>query len=411
MKKFLLTAAAGIAALSANAADIKDYCGDYQWRYHSVWDAPASVKFQILEGKKPGKVLLDGLYKSYDGGWVTVEADIDLEAGTISIPFTDLIFYEADLQCFKVLWGEVTEDDYTEILPVELSNEPLVGTLGENGVINFKPMEGLAFGTYSDDISTCSLYEAGREMSFVPYEDTSFEYDESEWEVVGTAIYPDMYFGYYIFGDRIPYEATVNVAVNKKDNKQVLLVNPYDNEHWRSVNKDKEAKGFIKMDLTDPDCVIFEPYVYSGFDFDYQRGDENRLTLGKTYCYNEEGYYTRIEGLSVEETKEFLAKNQVPSTYYDDGVIFLTSNGVLFSTETKPKIKYDFGGSLYGELRFDENAQKAIEASQDAAIEGVQTDVNAPAEYYTVEGVKVSGPVKGGVTICRKGNKVTKIIR
>lgn len=37
-------------------------------------------------------------------------------------------------------------------------------------------------------------------------------------------------------------------------------------------------------------------------------------------------------------------------------------------------------------------------------------DANAPAEYYNLQGVRVANPASGTIVICRKGNKVTKLM-
>lgn len=43
-----------------------------------------------------------------------------------------------------------------------------------------------------------------------------------------------------------------------------------------------------------------------------------------------------------------------------------------------------------------------------ASVEGIEADLNAPKEYYTLQGVKVAEPQKGSICIVKQGNKVSK---
>lgn len=46
----------------------------------------------------------------------------------------------------------------------------------------------------------------------------------------------------------------------------------------------------------------------------------------------------------------------------------------------------------------------------DAAVDGIEVE-NAPAEYFTLQGVRVDNPEAGQIYIVRKGNKTYKVIR
>ena len=46
----------------------------------------------------------------------------------------------------------------------------------------------------------------------------------------------------------------------------------------------------------------------------------------------------------------------------------------------------------------------------DNAISDIEADVNAPVEYFNLQGVRVANP-ENGLYIMRQGNKVTKVIR
>lgn len=42
------------------------------------------------------------------------------------------------------------------------------------------------------------------------------------------------------------------------------------------------------------------------------------------------------------------------------------------------------------------------------SVEGIEADLNAPKEYYTLQGVKVAEPQKGSICIVKQGSKVSK---
>ena len=63
----------------------------------------------------------------------------------------------------------------------------------------------------------------------------------------------------------------------------------------------------------------------------------------------------------------------------------------------------------YAPARIGKLLTSAPDGGTDTPIDEVEAE-DAPAEYYTITGVKVSEPVDGGVTIERRGSKVTKKI-
>lgn len=58
---------------------------------------------------------------------------------------------------------------------------------------------------------------------------------------------------------------------------------------------------------------------------------------------------------------------------------------------------------------FDPDAM-TVTVNSGAGIHGIAIDMNAPVEYYNLQGVKVTNPVKGGMYILKQGKKSTKAI-
>lgn len=406
MKKILLLAFMGVASLGAAAQTVADYCGEYQWYYRDAWDNPGMQPVKITEGTEPGKVIINGMYKSI-GGEITVTADIDLEAKTLSIPFTDLNSYQRGLALCHGYW--TSDPEYGNYVN-DVDNTPIVGVLKDGGIIAFEDkMEGIVFGDYDEEnLDDFGYYAAMREMRFEPAKDMTFQYNADEWDEVGSAIYRDVVFGYKVFGSREPKETLVRVALNKENPKRLLFINPYQTDEWKAVNRDRTGAGFVIADISDPEFVIFEPYVYSGYEYDYRNNnDRDQLSLGKTYVYNDEGYYTRIAGLPVEDAKQFLINYGNEMTTFDTDVIRCASGAMIFATESQPTKKYSFGGDVYGDIELDSDVVNAIKAT---SVEKIATDENAPSEYFTIDGVKVNNPAPGNFYILRKGSEVKKII-
>lgn len=51
-----------------------------------------------------------------------------------------------------------------------------------------------------------------------------------------------------------------------------------------------------------------------------------------------------------------------------------------------------------------------VEKAAGSNVEAIDAEVNAPAEYYTLQGVRVNEPAKGSLYIVRKGSKASKVI-
>ncbi len=142
MKKILLSILAVAGAFSAYSAEISDYCGEYQATYISAFGNPEIKLFKITQSATEGKVVLDGLYAPPSIGSSTLEADIDLEAGTLTIPYTDMSYYDPELEFFGLV---LTNQGY------DFTKDPVVGHLEEDGVIKFDDNYGFAFGHFDEE--------------------------------------------------------------------------------------------------------------------------------------------------------------------------------------------------------------------------------------------------------------------
>lgn len=397
MKKFLPLMFAGILAVSAYPAQITDYCGEFQCNYIDEFNNPKMLPVTIKQSSTEGKISITGLYAPATIGATTVEADIDLEAGTISIPFTYMGTYSPDLFLFHGIWEGGYYGNY--------SKDPIVANLVDGKII-FNENDIIVFGVYDENPENCDVYSTLRKVRLSPGEPgLEFQYNEDEWTHIGTAVYPDCCFGYKIFNKYEPITSTVSVVQNKLNPYKIALLNPYDTNIWKSVNRDQESIGQIVIDLTNHDFVIFEPYVYSGFTYNL-----DGLNLGRCYVYNMEGYFTRIGGLTIEETRQrFISAGFEPNfSSFDGNQIICAYGNVIFATEKKPTEQYSFGNDQEVSIVFDQAAVDVLATT--VGVKQLNTTDEAPTEYYDLMGNKVNNPQPGSLYICKKGDSAKKVI-
>ncbi len=145
----------------------------------------------------------------------------------------------------------------------------------------------------------------------------------------------------------------------------------------------------LLIDATDPGCCII-PETETGFSFE---GD---------------GAFSILSCSANYETREsFLSSaNADRNIYLEDGVIILPPNACFgYFPETDPEHIYslntEYAKAGYIKLPTEDNG----------LVESISADnVNAPVEYFNLQGVKVANPAAGGLYIKRQGSSVAKVI-
>jgi len=397
MRKFLLSMFTGILAVSAYPAEIADYCGDFQCKYLDEFNLTKILPVTITQPETEGKIAITGLYAPAGAAPATIEADIDLTAGTVTIPCTPFSGYEQGMVLYRGTWRDERICDY--------SLEPVVANLVDGNIV-FNEEDVLLFGFYDENPTYCSAFATLRKIKISPKNtNLEFVYNEDEWTRIGTAQYPDCVFGYKIFGTIEPIVSTVEVVQDKWNPNRIALLNPYKTDTWKNVNRDQESIGQIVIDLSDRDFVIFEPYVYSGFTYKLDGVD-----YGKIYVYNMEGYFNRISDMTKEEIRDlYISTGTAPDfTRFDGNQICCGLGSVIFATESKPTAQYQMGPDREGSIVFDQDAIDVLAKS--VGVSHMVYTEEAPVEYYDLMGNKVSHPQPGSIYIYRKGANSKKII-
>ena len=92
------------------------------------------------------------------------------------------------------------------------------------------------------------------------------------------------------------------------------------------------------------------------------------------------------------------------------GTITLTNNGDDTLTIGDFCVGYtDYSDNSTGLLVYIPSAAVTIVKAEESAIESVGADVNAPVEYYNLQGVRVANP-ENGLFIKKQGSRTTKVI-
>lgn len=242
-----------------------------------------------------------------------------------------------------------------------------------------------------------------------------FEFNPAEWQSIGNATFTDAWMRYSLENNEenfekvsIPYE--VPAYRSTLNPNRFLLAEPYGpNTIWgvNNINADLTMEGYIVFDITNPECVLFEPYVYS-LTLDMGRDDESYLN--QIYCYNSEAYSFFIEGLDYNRIinsfdikgytlSEFIPAERTVAIYnpcFDAVPEYGLATPINFDSKTRPS---------------EQNGKIVLPEGYNA-VENILGEDNGdtPAVYFNLQGARVNNPEKGQLLIVKKGNKASKVI-
>lgn len=227
-----------------------------------------------------------------------------------------------------------------------------------------------------------------------------FEFFASEWQSVGTAMYEDAWLN-PIMNEHVPaYE--VELFQNKLDNNRYLIFDPYGPDSPFGVINDTDDEGYLVFDMTNPNCVLFEPYVFA-YQLD-MGNEEGGSSLQDFYNYNAEGYYVIIQGSDIEEVEANMLDRGTEPSYYDKGTVYIYNGLFDMLPDGVPGQGYSWTtGEMSGYIQFPSGFDPN-------GVETIVGEENATPVYYNLQGVRVNNPEKGQLLIVSKGNKTTKQI-
>lgn len=234
-------------------------------------------------------------------------------------------------------------------------------------------------------------------------------YDESEWRKAGRALYREgMISGIQkelcAYGFRFnTYEYEVDIEENVQKPGLIRLVNPYGKDCPLSegYTYDDTQNYYLYIDATHPRKVMMKKTEDGiGLDFGY----------GKMYFWsrsdrasNDPNFYGY--GYSDEQIQSM----GWYGLFDNDEITFPTNTLVVDIPGAQPNAWYD--ANVKGEFRIkvEPGQLYGVQASGITTVTGDDTD--APAVYYNLDGVRVSGAdLAPGIYVVRKGAKTEKVI-
>lgn len=219
-----------------------------------------------------------------------------------------------------------------------------------------------------------------------------YEYD-SRWDDCGTADFTDDYLASY-YSD-FPILTATGLKLQKHKEKNVYrIVNPYTTDNtWTSV--------WSKLQPAEPDCNSFfvinaekpeQTYIcINPSDITYDDGV--RMVVGSAAHYN----------IINDRTEEQITEKGYWGTTAQD------ENGDLIVTFPRMTLMMRPFNSEYPLFAGFNDAFKAVLHLSSTLTTMEKADSEKP-EYYTIEGVRVENPVRGGLYLKRSGDKTIKVI-
>ncbi len=369
----------------------------------------------------------------------TYEADCSVEVSGTTVTFTCDDFVDPVKGTYDETAGTVTFDFeklgavsvsgttyYEQFEPFEWVVDPSTqkGSITpksysvtySDGAFNFPADHGFSWPAYSDVAckNRAGYFGLFDVVSIVKKPDT----DSNEgWTDLGKALFADPWVlpAFNINAlEQTQYQFEVALQQNDADKNVYRLVDPYKGNVFAQVNSSTKG-GYIEFNVSDPEHVTFSA-VDAGFA-------NSQLGVTKFYCLN---YLSWAAGYLGEDPANVVGLVDMPYTTFKDGVITLSSIETTETDETtgaETKVTmYDavFGvqGDIYGGYNWqdkDENLVPAlgfIDMSSALGVGSVISDNDsvAPVHYFNLQGIEVSEPVAGQLTIRVQGSKATKIL-
>ena len=411
-------------AVKNRVATAEDFIGSWQWRGQSPLSSeylPSSGIMTISQDTQTDSLLVQG-FEYFSTGLEKNGLRAYVKDGRLYIP-NQLSHVEDDP--LYTLWfinftlrnakpGEDPEYKYYTYSPIDFyftfnedgtlssgspitSEDPTDQELAENLCIatdlfvNRDNKEGEGF----------YFYWAVRYVTATPLE--IFAFNADEWAYAGVAVFQDAWFA-ELFNVNIPaYD--VDLYRSKLNENRFLLFDPYgpSTPYGEYGINESPDEGFLVFDMTDPDCVLFEPLVYS---ITMDTGDEEESDLQKFYCYNAEGYYYYLQDATTEEIISNFDMNEKACSFFDPSDRYLGIYNGLFDMIPEGTLGAGYswtGASMEGYVILPEGY------NDDSSVKDIiGADNNAPAEYFNLQGVRVNNPEKGQLVIVRQGSKASK---
>lgn len=378
-------------------ASMEDVYGNYMWigvsgLQNAQIDGFAQGDMILRKGNSANQVIVEGVNFLSDA---PIVADVDLQAGTISFPNRQLVGETRDGNVYFIHYRwNATGNGIDEI------DAPLVGYFDKDGGINFDSEDCMAL--WIPDLGGYFL----EYVNMLTKRPT--ELPNEGWQDAGTATITNNWMNCIpVDGlNKEPYHVKYQTSV--EDPNLIRLVDPYGKgTPFEGINE-SIAQGAIYINLEAPECVnVFR--AYEAVVGTNASGEEMTAIIGNYagfmamdqayYPGNFSGYYYYEEGFTVEDIISEIPAEEL-STYKDNVITIV--DGVFGASFAVPSLYNGFEGSNVGVVKI---------SLESAGVNDINVDdVNAPKEFYNLQGVKIANPKAGEIVIMRQGSSVKKIV-
>lgn len=234
----------------------------------------------------------------------------------------------------------------------------------------------------------------------------TFEFIEDQWKYLGDADFCDAWFP--IFWEQTP-EYPVPLYYDKSQTGRYLLYDPYgyggaENNPYVYYGLNLSDKpGYLIFNIADPECVVFEPYVYS-ITINQAENPGDVLPV-EFFNLNNEGYNFFIQHATTEEIIVLFEQNGVETSWLENRTNTVHIYNAIFNLDDNFSMIGTWGNDfpMEGYVVLPSNYMDGVDS-----VLGDDTD--ATPVYYNLQGVRVANPEKGQLLIVKKGNTTTKQI-
>lgn len=371
--------------------------GDYTWNYYGLRNGDSGYTSALVTltvtDAATGEVTIGGIISAGTGITGEIKGTVDLEAGTLTIANKQDLgpdsYGDQNYFYFKTL------DSEGYVVDGAYNVESVEATISGKS-FTFPEEICFAVGDFNDE--SLGYWKLTCENSFVEYTEPTDTLDPTEWTEFCSAtmvdgwIIPVLQYQSGGYADPADFPLTVEVLQNNEDENLFALVDPYVSTSGFPLSGGQS--GYIVLDLTDPEFVLVNPGVFSG----YLNGT-NRI-----HCINIEAFY--VAAGYDKATIQAALSSDFPE--WSTSVCDETS-----TTISIPNCRFNYPGAEDKAYSWNGRAD-AMKASIvfDRPTVGVKAiaieDAQAAPVYYNLQGVRVDNP-NGGVYIKCEGSKASKV--
>lgn len=354
--------------------------GPYIWEYltdgWSMEPEHGEVTFSAGDGENG--VVIKGLWEDYE-----VKGTFDPATGYLTIPAQEID--PANGIWFKRIYDDPVHDKFI------IMEGPYQAYLsGEDFLYEDEHIFGIV------DADDNVLLPAIDSVFF-----KTIDMSPAQWNVLSSpAKFSDGWVAPALDMAAEPYDVTV--WQNKSCPTLYALVDPYGPATpFADINLDNEGKGFIVIDVTNPDCVLVKPRFYSGLEMpvEFEIGDDEYEEFDtQFYIWNMEQCLATLLDRSADEIINQLGEEGLSVSTYSNGVI--TIHNCIFGDQDDPLESYTMS----------ETAVSVITLPDDAGVDATISDADQAPVYYNLQGIRVDNPSKNTLYIRRASTGVEKVI-